>query len=80
MDRYLDALVGKTAEVLCEGYSEEDGCFFCRSYAESPEIDGRILFSAPEDVTAGAFVKVKITGSRAGEPLGELCSPEETTV
>ncbi|MFQ8573006.1 MAG: hypothetical protein ACLSAB_07085 [Oscillospiraceae bacterium] len=43
-----------------------------RSYAESPDIDGRIYFSAPRDVAAGEFVPVRITGAMDGELTGEL--------
>lgn len=46
--------------------------FVGRSYAESPDIDGRIYFSAPRDVAAGEFVPVRITGAMDGELTGEL--------
>jgi len=77
MDDYLARRIGTTAEVLCEGRSEADEFYFGRSYAESPEVDGRIMFSATEEVTPGTFVAVKITGSRDGEPVGRACLSEE---
>ena len=42
------------------------------SYAESPDIDGRIYFVADREVEAGAFVPVRITGAMDGELTGEL--------
>ncbi len=56
--------------VLCEGF---DGTrYFGRSYAESPDIDGRIWFTAPGTVTPGAFVTVRIDGAEDGELYGHL--------
>ena len=43
-----------------------------RSYAESPDIDGCIYFTADHEVEAGAFVPVRITGTMDGDLTGEL--------
>ena len=45
--------------------------FFGRSYAESPDIDGRIYFTAEVDVQPGTFVQVRLTGTMDGELTGE---------
>ena len=42
-----------------------------RSFAESPDIDGRIYFTADGEVEAGRFVPVRITGVMDGELTGE---------
>ena len=42
-----------------------------RSYAESPDIDGRIYFTSEEDVDPGQFVFVRITDVMDGELMGE---------
>ena len=42
-----------------------------RSYAESPDIDGRIWFTADEEAEPGTFVTVRITDTMDGEPTGE---------
>ena len=47
------------------------GCWSGRSYAESPDVDGRIFFTG-KGVTEGEFVTVKITGEVDGEPVGEV--------
>ena len=39
MDDYNAAMVGKTLEVLCDGYDPEADRYFGRTYADSPEID-----------------------------------------
>ena len=43
-----------------------------RSYAESPDIDGCIYFTADPEVEAGEFVPVRITGTMDGDLTGEL--------
>ena len=45
--------------------------FYGRSYAESPDIDGRVWFTAEEEVPAGTFVSVRLTGTMDGELTGE---------
>ena len=42
-----------------------------RSYAESPDIDGHIYFTADEAVEPGTFVIVRLTGVMDGELTGE---------
>ena len=55
---------------LCEGFDGQT--FYGRSYAESPEIDGRIWFDADREVAPGEFVTVRLTGTMDGELTGEL--------
>ncbi|MDD3346802.1 30S ribosomal protein S12 methylthiotransferase RimO [Oscillibacter sp.] len=71
IDDYNDALLGSVREVLCEGFDGQSQMFFGRSYAESPEIDGRIYFTADETVAPGTFVHVRFTGAMDGELTGE---------
>ena len=72
MDDFNDSRMGTVVEVLCDGFDQQAMQFVGRSYAESPDIDGRIYFSAPRDVAAGEFVPVRITGAMDGELTGEL--------
>lgn len=41
MQDWGEAQVGKVLDVLTEGFEEETACWFGRSYADAPEIDGR---------------------------------------
>lgn len=52
--------VGKIYDVLVEGVSEDGIFYYGRSYAEGPDVDGRIYFTAEEPLSAGDFVKVEI--------------------
>ena len=72
IDAYNESVLGSEREVLCEGFDSQAQMFFGRSYAESPEIDGRIYFTADEEVAPGTFVTVRFTGTMDGELTGEL--------
>ncbi|MBP8639996.1 MAG: 30S ribosomal protein S12 methylthiotransferase RimO [Oscillospiraceae bacterium] len=68
MDEWSQDFVGKTIRVLCEGYDEEIGLQFGRSFADSPDIDGIVLFSG--ECAAGELVEVEITEIADGEWIG----------
>ena len=72
IDAYNDALLGTEREVLCEGFDGQAQMYFGRSAAESPDIDGRIYFTADGEVPAGMFVTVRLTGTMDGELTGEM--------
>lgn len=68
MDDWSRTFIGKTVRVLCEGYDEELGLEFGRSYADSPDIDGIVFFSG--ECPAGEFALVEITDIAGGEWYG----------
>ena len=72
MDDFNDSRMGTVTEVLCDGFDSQSMMFVGRSYAESPDIDGRIYFTADHEVEAGEFVPVRITGAMDGELTGEV--------
>ena len=72
MDEFNESRLGSVVEVLCEGFDSQEGCYVGRSYADSVEIDGRILFTAAGVVPAGSFVWVRITGTADGDLTGEI--------
>ena len=72
MDDFNDSRMGGVTEVLCDGFDNQAMMFVGRSYAESPDIDGHIYFTADHEVEAGQFVPVRITGTMDGELTGEL--------
>ena len=59
-DAYNNSMVGKTVTVLCEDFDTVSEIHFGRSYADAPEIDGKIYFKSEERIAPGSFVKVKI--------------------
>lgn len=75
MDAYSESMIGKTVEVLVDGYDEEMEQFYGRSYADSPEIDGRVWIATDEPLTEGTFIKVcvdaVVDGDLSGYPVEE---------
>ncbi len=72
MDEYNEQRLGTVMEVLCEGFDSSEGCYVGRTYADSVDIDGRVLFTAAGLIPAGEFVKVRITGVSDGDLTGEI--------
>ena len=72
MDEWNEEMQGEVLEVLCEGFDGQSMSYVGRSYADSPEVDGHIYFTAEEPVEAGTFVRVRITGTMDGDLTGEL--------
>lgn len=72
MAQYCESLIGSEVEVLVEGYDKLAECFFGRTYADAPEVDGCVFFTCNgEKPKAGDFVKVKITDYMGCDPVGE---------
>lgn len=53
--------IGKTLEVLCEGFDTVAEVYYGRSYADAPDVDGRVYFTSHCRLAAGEFVSVKVT-------------------
>ena len=72
MDRWNEARLGTVMEVLCEGFDPDQGCYAGRTFADSPDVDGHVYFTAAGPVPAGEFVHVRITGVSDGDLTGEI--------
>ena len=70
MEDFCQSLVGKTLDVLCEGFDEESGLFYGRCYADSPDIDGQVLFTGPG--VEGELLPVLIERTEDGLLYGSL--------
>ncbi|MBE6924003.1 MAG: 30S ribosomal protein S12 methylthiotransferase RimO [Ruminococcaceae bacterium] len=70
MDEYNEAMIGQTLQVLVDGYDEEFGQYFGRTYADSPDIDGRVWIASEEDLSEGSFLRVCIDGLVEGDLSG----------
>ncbi|MDO5412996.1 MAG: 30S ribosomal protein S12 methylthiotransferase RimO [bacterium] len=69
MEDFCQRFAGQTLRVLYEYYDEESGYHVGRSYADSPDIDGLVLFSG--DCQEGDMVDVLIQYSEDGLLYGE---------
>ncbi len=72
IDDYNSSRMGCRETVLCEGWDPERGAYFGRSYAESPDIDGKVWFVSERPVAPGEFVTVELSGVPHGEPTGSV--------
>ena len=72
MDDWCDSMIGKTLEVLVDGFDEEAEQFYGRSYADSPDIDGRVWIATDEPIREGQFVTVTIDGCIEGDLSGYI--------
>ena len=52
--------IGKTFEVVTEGFDRYAECYFGRSSADAPEIDGKIFFSSERKLSVGEYVNVVV--------------------
>ena len=75
MDDYNASMMGKTLDVLVDGFDEELEQFYGRTFADSPEIDGRVWIATQEAISEGSFVKVTIDAVIDGDLSG--CLVEE---
>ncbi len=55
-----EGMIGKTVEVICEGFDPVSEVFFGRSASQAPEIDGKMYFTAKSRPKEGDFVTVRI--------------------
>ena len=69
MEDFCQSFAGQTLRVLYEYYDEDSGYHVGRSYADSPDIDGLVLFSG--DCQEGDMVDVRIQYSEDGLLYGE---------
>lgn len=66
-------LVGKTIEIIVEGFDRYGECYFGRSAADAPEIDGKIFFTSPDKrLVFGKFINVEITDILDYDLIGEV--------
>lgn len=77
MDEYNESRLGEVVEVLAEGFDGEMGCYAGRTYADSPDIDGHVYFTAAGRVEPGTFLHVRLTDTVDGDLMGEVEEPEE---
>ena len=63
---------GTETEVLIEGWDSYIKCYFGRTPADAPEVDGKIFFMSTRPLKIGEFVKVRVNDCIDYDLLGEL--------
>ena len=72
MDEYNSSMLGKTLRVIVDGYDEEMEQYFGRTFADSPEIDGRVWIAADEPISEGSFINVLVDSLVDGDLSGYI--------
>ncbi len=71
MAEHAKNMIGRTINVLCEGFDRIGECFFGRSKADAPEVDGKVFFvTEGEKPKIGDIVKVEITDTLDCDVMG----------
>ena len=64
--------IGRTLEVVVDGYLYDDEMYACRSYMDAPDIDGMIFVKSEEELLSGDYISVKITDCNEYDLVAEL--------
>lgn len=71
-DEYNEKKVGTIVEIVVEGFDRLAECYFGRSYADAPEIDGKIFFTSEKKLFIGQFVFVQIDDTLDFDLIGAV--------
>ena len=72
MDDWCTSFIGKSMEGLVDGFDEELEQFYGLTYADSPDIDGRVWIETDEPLREGDFITVTIDGCIEGDLSGYI--------
>lgn len=64
--------IGKTLTVLVDGYDDVAEVYYARSFADAPDVDGRVYFKSETPIAQGDFVDVLITEALDYDLVGEV--------
>jgi ribosomal protein S12 methylthiotransferase len=65
--------VGTTVKVLCDGFDAVAEVYYGRSYADAPDVDGKVYFTSPRrKINTGAFVEIRVTEAMDYDLIGEV--------
>ena len=65
-------MTGKVFDVMIEGRLVKEDIYVGRTYMDAPGVDGEVFVSCERELMSGDFVKVKVTGSREYDLVGEV--------
>lgn len=72
MEQLNEQKIGQTVIVVVEGFDRYAGCYFGRTEADAPEIDGKVFFTSADKRKIGEFIEVKITEIIDYDLIGEV--------
>lgn len=69
-----EKLMGKELTAVVEGFDKFGECYFGRTEADAPDIDGKVFFSSEEPLEIGDYVTIKITDTLDYDLIGDVIS------
>ena len=69
---YNEAQLGTEKTAVVEGFDKWAECYFGRTAADAPDIDGKVFFSSERKLSLGEYVQIKITDTLDYDLLGEV--------
>ena len=69
-DVRAQAMIGRTVEVICDGWDDDAGAYACRTKADAPEIDGVVYVTSETEIAEGDIFPAAITGGEGHELIG----------
>ncbi|MBO4900571.1 MAG: 30S ribosomal protein S12 methylthiotransferase RimO [Lachnospiraceae bacterium] len=67
-----DRRIGEIMEVVIEGCIPEEDIYVGRTYADAPEVDGRVFIPVDRERMSGEYAYVRITEARDYDLIGEF--------
>lgn len=64
--------LGKTKTAVVEGFDKWAECYFGRTEADAPDIDGKVFFTSEHPLSLGDYVNIRITDTLDYDLLGEV--------
>ena len=71
-----EKLLGTEQIAVTEGFDRFAECYFGRTAADAPDIDGKVFFTSEEKLSSGDYVTIKITDTLDYDLIGEVISDE----
>ncbi len=63
---------GRIMSAMIEGKIADEDCYVARTYRDAPDVDGYLFVRTGRELMTGDFVRVRITGAREYDLIGEL--------
>ena len=67
-----EKMIGKTLEVIIEGYLYEDNIYVGRTYKDAPNIDSFIFVNSNKELISGSIINVTVTDYNEYDLIGEI--------
>ncbi len=67
-----EEMVGRELTVMVEGRVAGEDTYVTRTYRDAPEVDGYLFLEASRELLTGDMVRVRVTGARDYDLIGEL--------